>query len=268
MFEKLSHKNLGMEIVEQITKSIRNGTIKEGSYLPSERELAEQFGVARPTVREALKVLAVGGLISIKPGLGAVVRPIKSADNQLMWSLLTDECSPLELLQARMLLEITVSVMAAEERTIDDLKDIRSILDCMEREVEEGRFSMELDASFHSRIAASCSNSVLAGLARSVIGMTKQKLYRVLVDLNNEQPLKRLRYVKEHEEIYEALERQDLYGAAATVRKHITGIMADVYEEDVVDMLPRTLRCCLDAMSKGLAPEWSTASAGSCATDR
>ncbi len=254
MFEKLRHRNLAMEIVEQITKSVQDGSLKEGSRLPSERELAEQFGVARPTVREALKVLAAGGLISIKPGLGAIVRPMDSADNQLMWSLLAEESHPLELLQARMILEMITAAMAASARTLEGLNDIRSVLDCMKREVEQGKFSMEFDASFHSRIAAACGNTVLAGLVRSLVGMTEHKLYRALVALNNEQPLKRLRYLEDHTGIYEAIDRQDPDGAAAAMRKHIEGIAADVYEEDVLDMLPPTVRRCLDAMSGGAKP--------------
>jgi DNA-binding FadR family transcriptional regulator len=74
MITPIRRSTLGEAIIEQLSRLILNGSYKPGEQLPSERELASQFGVARGPVREALRALALAGLIEIKPGHGAFVR--------------------------------------------------------------------------------------------------------------------------------------------------------------------------------------------------
>ncbi|NMA99839.1 MAG: FadR family transcriptional regulator, partial [Phyllobacteriaceae bacterium] len=73
--QAVSNRKLYIQIADQIREQILNGAVEPGRQLPSERDLAQNLGVSRPTVREALIALEVAGLVEVRVGVGAFVRP-------------------------------------------------------------------------------------------------------------------------------------------------------------------------------------------------
>ena len=107
--QAVSNKKLYIQIADQIRELISSGAIQPGQQLPSERDLALDLGVSRPTVREALIALEVAGLAEIRVGVGAFVtgkagRPIELPEQSH---------SPLEIMRARQLIEPEIAALAA-----------------------------------------------------------------------------------------------------------------------------------------------------------
>ena len=170
MFEKIKNERMYARIVEQICRLIKEDTLKPGDKLPSERILIEKLGVSRPSVREALAVLDILGIVKSEGGKGNFI-----ADNANLSSYkkrlkeLSIEESSFDLLQARELIEPEVAGLAAENATA---KDIKAIQRSLEQEAKGAKrvteFSAELDRSldFHLSVARATHNKILAETVR------------------------------------------------------------------------------------------------------
>ncbi|MBC7098970.1 FadR family transcriptional regulator, partial [Candidatus Bipolaricaulota bacterium] len=130
MFKKVTPAKASVAVAEQIVEAIKKGVLAVGSKLPSENELAEQMGVSRPTVREALSALAAVGLIESRPGSGNFVRNPASSIVQEALLILESESSCLEIMEARGLLEPPVAGLAAQKRTKENISELELI--CMD----------------------------------------------------------------------------------------------------------------------------------------
>ena len=102
------------QIVQQIQEAIRVNSLTQGDRLPTERELAETFGVSRSVVREAIKVLTAQGLVESRQGSGLYVvnRPIESVSRAIVLSVTPDEDSVDQLFEFRRLLEVDAARLA------------------------------------------------------------------------------------------------------------------------------------------------------------
>ena len=166
------------EAVEQIAEKVKLGELHVGDRLPSERALADQMQISRPTLREAVKVLQESGLIDVRRGAGGgmfvateLVPPELLARRR---DLRIHEVA--QVLEARRVLEPRVAQIAAArateqdfaamEKTIADQRAILATGDLM-REGREDRF-LALDVRFHLAIARASGNSTLVGLVRSL----------------------------------------------------------------------------------------------------
>jgi DNA-binding FadR family transcriptional regulator len=165
------------EAVEQIAERITLGDLRPGDQLPSERTLAEQMQISRPTVREALKLLAEAQVVAVRPGArgGAVV-----LDNVVPREVLQRK-SDLRVgevggvLEARRLLEPQVALLAARHAGAADLETMERTLDAQRRLAGaeeflavEDRF-LALDLQFHLAIAKATGNSTVVSLMRSLL---------------------------------------------------------------------------------------------------
>lgn len=134
-----------------------------GSRLPSERELADQLGVSRPSIREALGALALAGVLETKQGSGSIVAA--SSSNLLSTSfemmLLIDQPSLLDLYETRELLEVHLAAAAAERRTDGDLAVIEGALIEMRKHLDNPSQMSEANVQFHLAIAAAAHMPVL-----------------------------------------------------------------------------------------------------------
>jgi GntR family transcriptional regulator, transcriptional repressor for pyruvate dehydrogenase complex len=164
------------EAVDQIAERIKLGDLRPGDRLPSERELAAQMQISRPTVREALKVLQESGVIEVRPGSGGgafVVDdriPAELVDRQEMR---VGEVAG--VLEARRLLEPRVAQLASLYATEDDFDVMRRAID--EQRViaarpgfldHEDRF-LQLDLQFHLAIARATRNTTVVELVRQLL---------------------------------------------------------------------------------------------------
>jgi len=154
------------KIIKQIRYLITSGQLKSGDRLPSERKLAQQFGVGRTQVRDAIAKLDFYGILKTMPQSGTVVAGIGMAALEgLITDVLRLEASDFEdLVETRVLLETQAARMAAKRRTTDDIINMKNALDAYEAKVKEGLPAVEEDLLFHLKIAEAGGNAVLKSL--------------------------------------------------------------------------------------------------------
>ncbi|AIF53151.1 FadR/GntR family transcriptional regulator [Pelosinus sp. UFO1] len=163
-FAEDSSDALYMQIVSRIQQLMREGHLKQGDKLPSERELAEMFDVSRVPVREALKVLEFLGAIQHRRGEGVFVKKIKM--KRILHALdffMTDPADQLiNLFEAREAFEIQAVRLAAERRTEADIEAIRRVLLEMEFLIFAGKPVHDVSTKFHTAVIEAAHNEIIS----------------------------------------------------------------------------------------------------------
>lgn len=241
-FRQVQPVRLYQTIVDQIEGAIARGEIRPGERLPSERELVEQFGASRPTVREALRVLQADGLVRSRPGdpNGPEVLPFSSAGLAKHMTRLAklEEMSIAELVAFRMILDASASMLAARLRTDAELEAMEQTIVVMEQAIGLGydEFS-EADVAFHDAVADASRNSMIQvcnGVVRGVVlSLISDKVTRA----DNSKALMR-ESLLHHREVLDEIRAGDGAAAARISRRNLYDYYAGyVPEKDRAGML-------------------------------
>jgi GntR family transcriptional regulator, transcriptional repressor for pyruvate dehydrogenase complex len=176
-FEPVATRRTFEEAVEQIADKVKSGDLHMGDRLPSERELAAQMRISRPTLREAIKVLAEAGVLEVRRGqAGGIFVASELVPRELLRSRQEIRFSEVAgVLEARRLLEPRVAQLAAVHAGEDDFASMAQMIE-RQREVaarddflrNEDLF-LQLDLKFHLAIARSTRNSTIVQLMRSLL---------------------------------------------------------------------------------------------------
>jgi GntR family transcriptional repressor for pyruvate dehydrogenase complex len=220
---KIERRKSYMLIVDQLKHLITTGEIKVGDKFPPERILAEQFGVARPTVREALSALEVLGIIDVQVGSGAYVIQMPQQETPHAIQQLEEESSPLELFEVRKAMEGFAAAKAAENATDDDIARIREIVDSMKSDLQKDLFSLEKDRQFHLSIAQATQNVHIIEIAKYIVGVMQKPLWQKYIMKNIAIDGHKAMYVNNHRMILEAIETRDPEKARAIMLEHLQG---------------------------------------------
>ncbi|HEY9108893.1 MAG TPA: FadR/GntR family transcriptional regulator [Roseateles sp.] len=209
-------RRLYHQIADQLRDLIRQGRYTVGSRLPPERELALQLGVSRPSVREALIALEIAGCVEVRMGAGIYVRG--GGDAEASTAGLGE--SPLELMQARVVLEGGLMPQACARATPEGLAAVRAAVDEMRDVFAAGKPALDADRRFHQAVAALAGNSVMERLVGELFNgryspMSLQLSALADTHQNWEDAL------REHERILHALEAHDPLAAQAAMRTHL-----------------------------------------------
>ncbi|WP_413810283.1 FadR/GntR family transcriptional regulator [Streptomyces sp. OE57] len=155
---------LADQVIAQLRAQITSGEWPVGSRIPTEPELVEQLGVARNTVREAVRALAHNGLLDIRQGSGTYV--LATSELAGVMHRRFAAADPRHVAELRSALETKAAHLAAERRTEQDLKQLDAQLDRRERAWEAGDPDafVEADATLHMAVVAAAHNDVLAEL--------------------------------------------------------------------------------------------------------
>src|SRR5438552_8839163 len=146
LFSPVTVARASCSIADQIRTAIVTGQLKEGSRLPPERELAEQFGVSRVAVRDALRALEAMGLIEVRVGArgGAFVTvPSGSVVGQTMSDMMMMQAiSPEDVVEARLIVELGTVTLASARATEDDLARLRDLSVVAREHISVGQLLM------------------------------------------------------------------------------------------------------------------------------
>lgn len=208
-------RRLYHQIADQLRELIRQGRFGIGSRLPPERELAQQLGVSRPSVREALVALEIAGCVEVRMGAGVYVRG--SGDSAATAGLGE---SPLELMQARVVLEGGLMPQACARATQEGLAAVREALDAMREAMAAGRPALDADRRFHLAVAALAGNSVVERLVGELFNGRYSPMSLQLSALTDTQHNWQDALV-EHERILQALANHDPLAAQTAMRAHL-----------------------------------------------
>lgn len=219
-------KSVYHRVVDEIKKSIFEGRLSPGERLPAERVLADMLGVSRTSVREALKMLASEGLVSIRHGQGAFISE-QDPDEYLkkFASHLTVNRETVgHLFEIRKVLEPQAARWVAEKGSEDDIQELTVMVATTMQQLgrlRSSRLSLLAghDSNFHYRLAQATGNSVLVRLMHSMLDLLADSRSRSLSI-----PGRGERSVEEHYEIVKALLRRDAGEAAAAMLKHLEDV--------------------------------------------
>lgn len=191
------------------------GGLRAGDRLPPERELAGRLGVSRASVKQAIVVLEVQGLVEVRHGGGTyLVRD--SLDAEPVEQLVERKRRLPDVLEAREALETKLAELAAERRTPEDLAAMRAALDHMAAEIEAGEPGVEGDRLFHAAVTAAAHSALLAEFMRSIAEQITESRNESL-----RQPGRPHRSLTQHRAILVAIEERRGKAAATAMRRHV-----------------------------------------------
>lgn len=139
------------QVAEQIAGLIKAGEFDIGERLPSERELAGKLGVSRPTVREAMIALEIAGLVEVRTGAGIFILSHEQNDGSKRLALSDPGTGPLELIDARIVLETAIAAEAAQKCDEADLRDIAQSVEAM-GQAQTTQEHRDADRHFHAEV--------------------------------------------------------------------------------------------------------------------
>jgi GntR family transcriptional repressor for pyruvate dehydrogenase complex len=168
------------EIIAQIRGRIQSNELKPGQKLPSERDLAEQLGVSRNTLREAIRMLEVSGLVTLKKGAhgGAFLNDSNSAalSQNLIDGIALRQYSVKELIDVRMVLEHYIAAQACVNATDEEIEELASLAQASlraEDEVPDYEQRLALHIEFHQKLAEMSHNGVAQALTGPLLEITR-----------------------------------------------------------------------------------------------
>lgn len=218
MFVALEPRRLYRQVAEQLRALIETGELPAGERLPAERELAERLGVSRPTVREALIVLEVEGLIQIRMGSGVYVNR-KPGKNTVLPA--DDSDGPFELLQARCLIESAIAEEAARLARPEHIAVLDTLLAEMAGALENSHQALSIDRAFHTAIADIIGNSALNRFTGLIYDRRLSPYFEKLASYF-EGPHTWQMALEEHQAIRDAIAAGDPEAARQAMREHLT----------------------------------------------
>jgi DNA-binding FadR family transcriptional regulator len=216
-----------LRIAEELRNRIVVGNYPVGTRLPPEIQLAQDMGVARTSVREALRVLAALGLVETTRGGsgGTVVLEIDHRDvmrmlEQNMGFLLTTQgCSEEEMEEVRELLEVSATWMAATRRTPDQLQRIKDTLQVFDPGVRPTEEQIQRNLRFHYLILESAGNRLLHAFGEPV----SRLIYSFYLRKEHEPEYYRQTEM-DHKEIHRALRDRDPEAARKAMTVHFANL--------------------------------------------
>lgn len=218
-------------VVKALLKEFHDSAWQPGTQLPSERELAEQLGVSRNALREALKQLQFMGMISIRHGEGVFVNALDHTAffKHLGTLIQLDSTAIDELIEARIAIESTTSRLSATRATADDLEAIEMYTGMSNSESDAAEFS-RTDTSFHLAIAEAAHNRVLLHLFRHIQGALAEQ-QELIAAIPGIQRIS----ADYHRRIFEAIKAKDGTEASLLITEHIGNVLKRLREQEAPD---------------------------------
>ena len=203
-------------LISRIKNMIADGTLTPGTKFPPERDLAVKFSANRTSVRQALKVLEIMGVLTQRVGDGTYLSNSAETilNEPLDFLVLLDDLSHHELFETRLIVEPELTARAAERATTEDIAALRAAVSAMEKS-KNTKERLNADMAFHDAVFRASGNRIcqllFKQIHRTVLTSMSHLSNRVALD----QPL------MYHRRIYKAIRERDVEGARQAMREHI-----------------------------------------------
>lgn len=225
MIEPVRRMKVADAVAEQLERLITEGQYALGEKLPAERVLAEQFGVGRSSMREALTIVEANGLIRTDHGIGVFVVRNKQQAPSLSQVLLVDDFSVADLFEVRVPLEEQAAGLVAKRITPAAAEKLKGLIAAAaDPSLTDDEF-IELDGALHQAIAEATNNPLLVQLCKSVAPLFFTYSHRVIA-----LPGRRERAHLGHERIVTAIVNRRIREARTAAVKHIREVENDILE--------------------------------------
>ena len=218
MYNLIHSERLYERIVQQIQARILSGDLEAGHQLSTERELAEQFGVSRTAVREAMKALAQSGLIEVRPGRGTFV--INGAPRAIKNSLglvlkIGQAAGYSDLIEIREILEVQIAGLAAQRATEEQIAALQDAAAVMDGAMDDADAFCEADLDFHLALAQGTQNALILILIDPIVDLLRWQRMRIYASGGA------ARGQNGHRRILDAVVHHDPEAAREAMRTHL-----------------------------------------------
>jgi GntR family transcriptional repressor for pyruvate dehydrogenase complex len=222
---------LTASVFEQLLSYVVSGSWKAGDRIPPERELCQQLGIARTSLREALKAMELVGMLDSRVGDGTFVCPRSEfLSRPLLWAFTgTDQEELQEVMEARTIIEENLAGLAAQRASSEQIEEIGRAVQLMRDSVARGDSILDADMAFHLAVSAAAQNGVLRNAVQLLRNLMRQwLLYKLRIPQVPQSVLKR------HVAIYRAIAGRKPNAARSAMRAHLeetTKLVTHIVEE-------------------------------------
>ncbi len=243
-----SQDRLYQELARKLMAELAGGRYPIGSRLPAERELAAEYDVSRPTVREAIIALEVQGLVEVRVGSGAYVLRLPGKEEVPGFNI-----TGFELTEARLLFEGEAASLAASQITEEELAKLEDLIRDIARENQDKSGAEEADRDFHLLIAKATRNNAVLETIEHLWDLRRTSpesaQLHALARSANIKPV-----VDEHSAILEALRTRSPDAARAAMRTHLSAVLDSLLfatEEQAIAEARRALEAKRQRYARG-----------------
>lgn len=217
-FEK---RALSERIVARLLALIKERELRPGDKLPPERELAAMMEVSRPSLREALRALAIMNIVEIRQGDGTYVTSLEPEllVEHLDFVLSLDDSTFLELFEARKIVEVGIVALAAQHITDEEIRELEACLAKSTETVEDHEAFLQADVELHEKIAEAARNPILSRFMASISQLGLASRRRTV-----EIPGVPWQAVEDHQAIVAALKARDAEAARQAMLQHLNNV--------------------------------------------
>jgi GntR family transcriptional repressor for pyruvate dehydrogenase complex len=225
MFRSIRRQRVSDEIVSQVKSLISQGTLKPGDRLPPERELIREFGVSRPSLREALNSLVAQGFLEVSQGNRTFVKSITSEKLQDPLSILlkADTQKIFDLIEVRKAMEAWGAFHAAQKVSEKDIKRLEEIIGEMKVALDEGKSWEKQDADFHLAIAQATHNTIQTHMMSTINDLLRESVAKVFKDHEKAKKL-----FHQHHRIFSAIKNRSPEKARERILEHLNYVESQV----------------------------------------
>lgn len=232
-------------VANSLEARILEGSLKPGDLLPSERKLALELGVSRPSLREAIQKLVSKGMLTTRHGGGTSVTDRMEATFAAPWQemLLGHPALQTDLLEFRHMLEGEAATLAAQRATDDDLVRIGAVMARLEAAYADDDLeaSIENDVAFHQAIAEASHNAMIGHLTASLMRVVRDHVAGNLKHLHA-WPAQWQQIIAQHRAIWQAIQRRDSRRASRAAHTHIEYVRQTMEENARAEARQHTAR--------------------------
>jgi len=211
--------NVAEQAIEKIYELVIEKNLKVGDSLPTERELVKILKISRSSLREAIRVLEMIGVINVTQGRGMVIESTKISNSiikPLAFSIILNKNTFLELFEARKLIEVECAGLAAERITESELKKFKEICNLLRKHQHNREKSIKYEIKLHEEITEIAKNNILGDILSSI-----KKLLRESRDVTVPSQGVTLETINCHEKLIKAFEINDANKARKLMFEHL-----------------------------------------------
>ena len=213
-----THSQLTLQVVDHVRALVSSGTLKPGDRLPPERELARSLGISRSSLRAGIGFLSAMGVLKSRHGAGTFVATgppaLDSSSLNVLGAL--HGFQPMQMFEARLVIESSVACLAAERATNDHLTELSEEVAEMYASIDDPQQYLIYDIRFHRTVARASGNPILGALMETITA----NLYETRRDtVDSSSDLKES--AEMHREIYRAIRSRNPEAARQAMEHHL-----------------------------------------------
>ena len=227
IFKPVRNKSLSKMVMESIKEVLIQKTLKPGDRLPTETELCESLGVGKSSVREAIKMLEVLGVVETHQGEGTYIseKIPENSLNPLVFQLLIDYGNHADILELRRIFEPAYTKLAMENATEEDVQRLCLACERFESKISQGCQEAEDDLAFHYAILEATKNPFVIRIGKTILQLFQASIGESMRTI----PLQAL---SDHRRILQAFIKKDEQELICAVENSFQGWASVMAKED------------------------------------